>query len=136
ELAASADGARGATATSAARPRAPASDIALDIISSSERRLDNGKGALAADIVDRPHTQHRMQLLGRHLHGSRSGRASRSRLRECRRSRGMERDVALDLLLDLVDVAVEHGHRPEALQIAERAWGVLGSPTPFLVDRP
>src|SRR5580704_5306084 len=48
----------------------------------------------------------------------------------------MERDVALDLLLDLVDVAVEHGDRPEALQIAESAGSVLGSPSPFLIDRP
>jgi len=48
----------------------------------------------------------------------------------------MKGDVALDLLDDLVDVAVEHGDRAEALQITERASGVGRAPAPFLVDRP
>src|SRR5262249_43943489 len=48
----------------------------------------------------------------------------------------MERDVALDLLLDLVDVAVEHGDRSETLQTAERARRVLGTPSPILIHRP
>src|SRR5207237_10791695 len=104
--------------------------------SRAKRGFDDWERALAAEIVDRPHAEHRVQLLGRHLHRPGRGRAARSRLRECRRPRGMERDVALDLLLDLVDVAIQHGYRPEALQISERAWGVLGSPTPFLVNRP
>src|SRR5689334_7795031 len=119
ELAASADGARGAAATSAARPRAPASDIAFGIISRSERRLDKRKRVFAADIIDRPHPQHRMQLLSRHLHRAGGRGGAGSRLRECRGPCGMERDVAFHLLLDLVDVTVQYGHRPEAFQIAE-----------------
>jgi len=47
----------------------------------------------------------------------------------------MEGDVAFDLLDDLVDVPVEHGHRTEALQIAERPAGVRRAPAPLLVDR-
>jgi hypothetical protein len=46
ELAASADGARGAAATSAPRPRAHAGDIAFGIISCPEQSLDNGEGRL------------------------------------------------------------------------------------------
>src|SRR5262249_49852474 len=45
-------------------------------------------------------------------------------------------DVALDFLLDLVDMTVEHGHRPEALQVAEGARSIFGAPSPILVDRP
>src|SRR5271166_3279588 len=140
-FAASAEGARGAIVTSAAViPRAPSSNAAFGTMaqapSRAERRFDKRERALAGDVVNRPHAQHRVQLLGRHLHrpGSRSG--ARSRLWERRRPRSVERHVALDLLLDLVNVAVEHRYRAEPLQIAERARGVLGAPTPFLVDRP
>src|SRR3984893_17393112 len=48
----------------------------------------------------------------------------------------MERDVALDLLHDLMDMAIEHSHRAKALQVAERAAGIFGPPSPFRVDRP
>src|ERR1700746_2287273 len=141
ECAASAKGARGAAAKSAAvAPRMPNTDTVFGSIagppSGAERRFDKREGALAADIIDRSHAEHRVQLLGRHLHRPGRRRASRCRLRECGGPCGMERDVALDLLLDLVDVAVEHGDRPEALQIAESAGSVLGSPSPFLIDRP
>src|SRR5215469_849605 len=104
--------------------------------SRSKRRLDKRKFALAGDVVDCPHAEHRMQFLRWHLHRAGSGSRTGSRLRERGRPRGMERDVALDLLLDLVDVAVEHGYRPETLQIPERARRVLGAPAPILVDRP
>src|SRR5205814_6017290 len=60
----------------------------------------------------------------------------RRRLWKRRRSRGVERDAALDFLLDLMDVAVEHGHRTEALQVTERAGSILSAPPPFLVNRP
>ena len=45
-----------------------------------------------------------------------AGRLAGRRLREGGRPRGVERDVALHLLDDLVDVAVEHRHRAKALQ--------------------
>ena len=47
-------------------------------------------------------------------------RSTGRRLREGGRARGMEGDVAFNLLHHLVDVAVEHGHRAETLQVAER----------------
>ena len=48
----------------------------------------------------------------------------------------MERDVAFDLLHELVDVAVENGHRAEALEIAERDGSVVRTPAPARIDRP
>ena len=38
--------------------------------------------------------------------------------------------------IDLVDVAVEHGDRAEALQQAERLLPIIGAPAPFGIDRP
>src|SRR5260370_25859273 len=121
----SADGASGAVVTNAATPRTPDSKVVFGIISRPKRGFDDCERALAADVIDRPHAEHRVQLLGRHLHRAGRGGASRRRLRGCVRARGMERPVALDLLLDLVNVAVQHGHRPETLQIAESAGSVL-----------
>jgi hypothetical protein len=48
----------------------------------------------------------------------------------------VERHVALHLLHDLVDVAVEDGHRAEPLEISERLRSVLGDPAPLRIDRP
>src|SRR5260370_22524877 len=123
----SADGASGAVVTNAATARTPDSKVVLGIISRPKRGFDDCERALAADVVDRPHAEHRVQLLGRHLHRAGRGGASRRRLRECGRARGMERDVAVDLLLDLLHMAVEHGCRPETPQIAETAGSVLAA---------
>src|SRR5262249_34555240 len=116
--------------------RAYLADSMVEPPSSAERSFDHGEGALAVDVIDCPHSEHRMQLLGGHLHWSGRGGGARRRLRECRRPCSMERDVPLDLLLDLMDVAVEHGHRTETLQIPERTGGILCTPSPFLVNRP
>ena len=35
-----------------------------------------------------------------------------------------------------MDVTIEHGHRAEALQITERAAGILGSPAPLRINCP
>src|SRR5439155_22849147 len=136
-----------AAAKSAATPTAPSNRVIrrrrdagfmvvnMGLLSSDERAVDQRGSALAADVVDRPDAEVFAQLIGGHLlHWPRSGSCAGRRLRKCRRIRGMEGDVALDLLNDLVDVAVEHGHRAEALHVAERAAGVLGSPAPLLVD--
>ena len=48
----------------------------------------------------------------------------------------MERDVAFDLLHHLMDVAVEHGHRTEALEHVECTRAVFSAPTPGRIDRP
>src|SRR5205085_5075502 len=106
-------------------------------LSSDEHAVDQRGSALAADVVDRPDAEVFAQLIGGHLlHRTRSGSGAWCGLRKCRRIRGMEGDVALDLLDNLVYVPVEHGDRPEALHIAQRAACVLGSPAPLLVDRP
>src|SRR5947209_14010687 len=48
----------------------------------------------------------------------------------------MEGDVAFDFLHDLVNVAVENGHRSEALHQGERARAILRAPAPFGINRP
>ena len=68
--------------------------------------------------------------------GPGDGRGAGRRLRERRRARGVEGDVALDLLHDLVDVAVEHGHRAEPLQVGERLRAVVRAPAPLRIDGP
>src|SRR5207249_711027 len=103
-----AEGGRGMAAKrSAITPAAPSSAAFVGNMASlpsrTERGFDDRERALAADIVDRPHAKHRMQLLGRHLHWSGRRSGPRRRLWERRRPRGVERDVALDLLHDLMD---------------------------------
>jgi uncharacterized protein (DUF1800 family) len=48
----------------------------------------------------------------------------------------MKGDGALDLLHELVDVAVQNGHRTEPFQQTERLFGILGTPAPSRIDRP
>jgi hypothetical protein len=52
------------------------------------------------------------------------------------RGRGVEGDVALDLLHHLVDVSAQHGDRSEALEIRKRLGAVLGAPAPLRIDHP
>src|ERR1051325_8339762 len=49
---------------------------------------------------------------------------------------GVEGDVAFDLLHHLVNMAVEHRYRAEALERGERAPGILGAPSPRRVHGP
>ena len=56
------------------------------------------------------------QLFRRHYQRTGAGADAGRGLRERGRARGMEHHVALDLLLDLVDVAVEAGPRAEAAE--------------------
>src|SRR5262249_44791315 len=67
---------------------------------------------------------------------SRRGCRARRWLRERGRQGGVKGDVALNLLRDLVYVAVEHRHRTEALEIVERARCVFGAPAPGWIDAP
>ena len=48
----------------------------------------------------------------------------------------MEGDVALYLLHDLMDVAVQDRDRAEALEVGERLGGVVGAPAPRRIDAP
>src|ERR1700739_2724657 len=52
------------------------------------------------------------------------------------RTRSVKRDVAFHLLHDLVDVAVENGHRAEAAQIGQRLFGIARAPAPRFQDGP
>ena len=75
------------------------------------------------------------QLARRHGHRPGRWRRARRRLREGGRARRVEGDVAFDLLHDLVDVAVEHGDRAEALEQRQRLRARRRCPSPIR-DRP
>src|SRR6185503_13073445 len=101
-----------------------------------QRRVDNGEPLFVLLEGDARYAEHAAQLVVRHLHRAGRGRRSRRRLWKRGRARGVEGDVALDLLHHLVDVAVEHGDRAELLQVTESARAVLGAPAPARIDRP
>lgn len=67
-----------------------------------ERHVGDAKDALQLNWID--------------FHGSGARCGSGSGLRKCRGHCGMKRDVAFELLHDLVIVPIEDGDRPEALQ--------------------
>ncbi len=48
----------------------------------------------------------------------------------------MERDIAFHLLHCLMDVAVEHGHRAESLEVAQSLRAVIRPPAPRGVHTP
>src|SRR5262249_48117647 len=70
------------------------------------------------------------------FHWPRRWRGSGSRLRKGGRHRGVESDVAFDLLQDLMNVTVQYGYRGEALQESKRAFAVARSPAPLRIDGP
>src|SRR5215469_6180728 len=93
-------------------------EIRAMVASDCERRV--GPSETAAFDRDLAHAEHAAQLLRRHLERTRSGPLAGRRLRVSSRQGGLERDVAFHFLHDLMDVAVEHGDRAEALEIGER----------------
>ena len=48
----------------------------------------------------------------------------------------MERDLTFDLLHHLVNMAVQHGHGTEPLDVRQCLFAVVGSPTPVRIDSP
>src|SRR3984957_21200369 len=48
----------------------------------------------------------------------------------------MERNVAFNLLHDLMNVTVQHTYRAEALQIRERLGACVSSPSPLGINQP
>src|SRR5580704_10484021 len=104
--------------------------------SALQRRIDDREPLVAPLEVDRGDAEHAAQLVVGDLERPRRLRRSWRRLRKCGRARGVEGDVAFNLLHHLVDVAVEHGHRAEALEIFERAGAIVGAPAPLRVDGP
>src|SRR5215472_15196494 len=81
-----------------------------------QRRVGNGELLLALSVGDGPDAKRGTQLVGRHHERKRSRSGSRRGLRKSRRSGGVEGDLPFDLLHQLVNVAIEYCHRPEALE--------------------
>ena len=77
-----------------------------------------------------------MKLFGWDLQRTRRWRGPRRRLRKGGRARGVKGDAPFDFVRDLVNVAVEHGHRSEPCEQLQRFAGVVGAPAPLRVDRP
>src|SRR5215471_7967842 len=76
------------------------------------------------------------QLLGRYLQRPRPWPLASLGCGVGGRHRCLVGHLALDLLHDLVDVAVEHGHRAKALQIRQCLRCVLGRPAPLRIEWP
>src|ERR1700728_1472028 len=88
------------------------------------------------DDGDAGYPEHGGQLIGRNLERSRSRANTGHGMRVRGRARRVEGHVALDLLHDLMNVSVQHRHRPEAAQLTEELFRIPGAPAPGLVDRP
>src|SRR5882724_13009210 len=109
------------------RPLAPA----LLAPARAERAVDDRQGVLARDVADFADTQHALQLLHRHFERAGAGPDTRCGLREGGGPRGVEREVALDLLHDLVDVAVQDRDGSETFEIPQGLRPVVGDPAPL-----
>src|ERR1700719_787160 len=101
-----------------------------------QRLIDSGEHLFALDEGDAPDAKQGAQLLSRNSHRPRRRSRSRRRLRKADRQRGVECDVALHLLYDLMNVTVEHRHRTEPFEGRQCLLRIVGAPTPVLVDRP
>src|SRR5262245_42600903 len=76
------------------------------------------------------------QLLRRHLEWPRPRTLAGSRLRVSGGPGGVEGDVALHFLHDLVDVSVQYRDGAKAAQLAEQRLRIAGAPAPGLVNVP
>src|SRR3954451_15295075 len=126
-----------AAPTGEARKRSPATRTALKLAaaeaaagtflvvivgaSALQPLIDDREALFALLEGDARHAEQAAQLLVRDFHRARRRSAAGRRLRESGGARSVEADVAFDLLHDLVDVAVEHGHGAEPLHQLERA---------------
>ncbi len=73
-------------------------------------------------------SQHLRQLIGRHFQGPGGIGCSGNRLGKGRGARGVEGDVAFDLLHDLMDMAVEHRDRAERMRAPAPAASAVPQP--------
>src|SRR5579871_121842 len=105
-------------------------------MSSSQRSIDGGEVVVACGKVHARHSEYLSKPLSRHRHRTSGGSAAGSGLRKCRGHRGMEGDVAFDLLHHLVNVPVQDRDGAEALKNREGLRAVLGGPAPLGVNRP
>src|SRR6476661_5129203 len=99
-----------------------------------QRRVDDGQPALPLDIVDRSHAEYTPQLLCGHLERTRSISHAGCRLGERGGQGGVEADVPLHLLHDLMNVAVEDRDRAEPLEKGQRLPAVVRHPAPLGID--
>src|SRR5579863_3532121 len=77
------------------------------------------------------------QFVVRHFQWTgRSARRSRSGLRECGRAGRVKRNASFNFLHGLMNVPVQYGYRPKSFQVRQRLRAVVGSPSPFGIDRP
>ena len=91
---------------------------------------------MSADDLDVCDPEHALQFACWNRHRSGVRCSPRCRLRECGRHRRVKRDVALNLLHDLMNVAVQNGHRTKAFEKGQRLRAVGGAPAPLLIDHP
>src|SRR2546426_508244 len=89
----------------------------LPLLPLTEGGIDDRQAASALHVRHVAHTQDRAQPLRGDFHRPRRRRGPRRRLRPRRRHGRVEGDVALDLLHDLVDVAVPDGALAVAAQV-------------------
>ena len=90
----------------------------------------------ARNVLDIGNANQAPQAFRWNFHWARRWSASRRRLWKGRRHGRVESHIALHFLHDLVNVAVEHRHRPKALEIGKRLSAIFGSPAPFGIHRP
>src|SRR5579862_7776960 len=84
----------------------------------------------------RSDTESRRQLISWDYQGARTHTDARRGLGICRGPRRMEADMALDLLNDLMDVAIQDRDRAKTPQLCHQQRSICGAPAPRLVDAP
>ncbi len=91
---------------------------------------------MATNVVDVSYTQQSAQLFCGNFH--RAGRRSCSGpgLRKRRGCRGVERDVAFNLLHGLMNVSVKHRHGTEFFEIGKRLRAIVSAPAPLGIYGP
>src|SRR5260370_42624937 len=99
-------------------------------------RVNDGQLALPLDIVDRSDSEYTPQLLRGHLEGPAPLSHAGSRLGERGGQGGVEADVPLHLLHDLVYVTVQDRDRAKPLEQGQRLPAVVRHPAPLGIDRP
>src|SRR3954453_368655 len=126
-----------AAATARRMPRLRSvANVMTDFLLALQRRVDDRKPLIARLEVDAGDADQAAKPVVGDLHWAGRGRSARCGLREGGGARGVEGDVAFDLLHHLMDMAVEHGHRAKAFEILQRAGAVFGTPTPGRIHRP
>src|SRR6516225_2198683 len=102
----------------------------------AEQMVHNCQMALPANHLGAGNANGALKLASGNGHGPGIRRRSGGGLRESGCHGCVKCQVAFDLLHDLVNVAIQHRHRAEALEQRQGRSTVVSAPTPFLVDHP